>query len=226
MGSQKSKTFTGTLEKLNGTGLYWTLVRLPFDVETTWGSRARVKVVLEVNGFAYRTSLFPTRGGEHFVLINKKVQRGAGISLGSTAKFTLRPDLEPREITPPPELVEALKEDRALRKWFERLPYSQRKWLSDIVADAKAAETRRSRAARVAEQVMEAMEAEAELPPMMRLAFKRIAGAEKAWQQMTERQRRGNLLAIFYYRTPQSRLKRLEKVFESTRSSANKDDEE
>jgi uncharacterized protein YdeI (YjbR/CyaY-like superfamily) len=58
------------------------------------------------------------------------------------------------------------------------------------------------------------MEAEQELPPMMQLAFARNPGARAGWQQMSEVRRRGLLLAIFYYRTPESRAKRLSKVIE------------
>jgi hypothetical protein len=49
---------------------------------------------------------------------------------------------------------------------------------------------------------------------MIRLAFGRHPGAEQAWKNMTDKQRRHNLLAIFHYRTPASRLKRLERMIE------------
>ncbi len=47
---------------------------------------------------------------------------------------------------------------------------------------------------------------------MIRLAFARHPGAEQAWRKLTAIQRRQNLLAIFYYRTPESRLNRIEKL--------------
>jgi uncharacterized protein YdeI (YjbR/CyaY-like superfamily) len=130
------------------------------------------------------------------------------------AKFTLAPDLAPRVVTVPEELARALNEVRPLRKWFDRLSHTGRKWLSDFVSAAKSPETRRKRADRVAEQLLEAMEAELELPPLIRLAFNRNPGAEQAWYRMSERQRRGHLLAIFHNRTPQARLKRIEKIIE------------
>ena len=213
-GRSKSKSFKARLESLDGSGLGWVIVRVPFSVEAVWGARGMLKVQVHVNDCQYRTSLFPTRRGEHFLLVNKKMQKAAGIKLGSEAKFAITPDLGPREIKMPQELVGALSQDRRLRKWFDRLSYSARKWLSDSVADAKAAATRRQRAERVAEQVMETMEAEIELPPIIRMVFSRHAGAEQAWRRMTERQRRGELLAIFYYRTPQSRIRRIEKMID------------
>jgi uncharacterized protein YdeI (YjbR/CyaY-like superfamily) len=218
----KSKSFRAALERLRPDGLGWIIARLPFSARDIWGRGGRLRVRVEVNGFSYRTSLFPTRTGEHFILVNKKMQRAAGIRLGSVATFTVTLDLDPREVVLPKELERALDQDRSLRKWFNRLNYSIRKWLADSVADAKGAETRTRRAERVAEQVMEAMEAERELPPMMRLALNRYPGAEQAWRRLSETQRRGNLLAVFYYRTPQSRIKRMERMIEQALAAAEK----
>jgi hypothetical protein len=210
----QSKEFRATLERFTGNNLNWVIVRLPFSVERVWGTRGMFRVVVEVNGFEYRTSLFPSGDGRHYLLVNKTAQKGARIIPGSVAKFTLTPDLSPREVKMPIELERALNQDRAVRKWFDRLNYSVRKWLADIVSTAKSPETRTRRAERMAEQLMGVMDAELELPPMIRLAFNRNPGAEKGWRKMTETQRRGHLLSIFYHRTPQSRLRRIEKLIE------------
>ncbi len=58
------------------------------------------------------------------------------------------------------------------------------------------------------------MEAERELPPLLQVAFARNPVARQGWEQMTRVQRRGHLLGIFYYRTPEGRARRLEKVIE------------
>jgi uncharacterized protein YdeI (YjbR/CyaY-like superfamily) len=210
----KSKTIRGTLERLRGNGVSWVIVRLPFSVEKTWGSRNLRRVHVEVNGLGYRMALFPVRGGGHFFLINKKIQKATGLREGSVATFTLAPDLEPRILTLPKELERALNQDRAVRKWFERLNFAIRKSLVDYVSDAKAADTRLNRANRVAEQILESMEAELELPPMMRLVFNRHPGAEQVWRSMTETQRRHSLLSIFFRRTPQSRMQRIERLID------------
>src|SRR5215831_4054912 len=209
----KSKTFRATLEPLRGNGLNWTIVRLPFQAEKLWGVRGMLRVRVKVDDVEYATSLFPTRSGGHFLLINKKVQKAAGIRLGDEATFTLTPDLVPRELRLPAELERALREDRSLRKWFDRLSYSIRKWLSDLVDTAKSAAARNKRADRIAEQVMQAMEAEKELPPFLRLEFGRIPGADNAWKNMTDIQRRNHLLGIFYYRTPLSQANRIRRIF-------------
>jgi uncharacterized protein YdeI (YjbR/CyaY-like superfamily) len=210
----KAKTFRGTLERLRGNGTNWVIVRLPFSVEETWGSRNLRRVHAQVNGLDYRTALFPVRGGTHFILINKKIQKAAGLKEGNVATFTLAPDLEPRELILPKELERTLNQDRAMRKWFDLLNFSIRKWMVDYVSDGKTAETRRNRAGRMAEQVLETMEAELELPPIIRLAFNRNPGAEQAWRGMTETQRRHNLFSIFHRRTLQSRMVRIQQIID------------
>ena len=199
---------------MHGSGSSWVIVRLPFSVEKTWGSRNLRRVHVEVNGVDYRMALFPVRGGEHFLLINKKIQKAGGIREGSVAMFRVAPDLEPRELTLPKELERTLNQDRTIRRWFDRLNFSIRKWIVDYVSDARTADTRRKRADRIAEQLLETMEAELELPPMIRLAFNRNPGAEQAWRSMTQTQRRHNLLSIFHRRTPQSRTLRIQRMID------------
>jgi uncharacterized protein YdeI (YjbR/CyaY-like superfamily) len=211
-----SKTIRATRERLRQKGVNWVIIRLPFSVEKLWKTRGIVRVNVEVNGFNYRTAIFPTRSGQHFLVVNKKMQKAGRIAPGGTGVFTLTPDFSARTIQLPQELEAALNEDRALRKWFDRLSYSTRKWLVEPVADAKSPATRRRRAQRVAENVMEAMDAYHDLPPTIRLAFARHPGAELAWQRLTETQRRHNLVAIFFYRTPESRMRRIEILIEQT----------
>src|SRR5437868_11106836 len=101
MAKPKAKTFRATLERLRS-DLGWVIVRLPFDVRETWGT-GRLKVLGEVNGVSFRTSLFPQKDGGHFILINNKIQKAARIFLGNTAGFRLEVDTAPRVVAVPPE---------------------------------------------------------------------------------------------------------------------------
>ena len=215
------KTYSAPLEHLRS-GLGWVVAYLPFDAAAVWGRRGRLKVKGEISGFAFRTSLFPTRDGRHFLLINKRMQKGAHAFVGTVARFRLELDTEERTVTVPPELKRVLAEDRAVLQWFEKLSYSIRKWIVDWVTDVKSADARVRRAEQVAEQLMSTMEAERELPPMLRVAFARNPRAAEGWELMSEIRRRGQLLAIFYYRTPESRARRLTKVLEEAAALAEK----
>ena len=215
------KSYSAPLEHLRS-GLGWVVAYLPFDAASVWGSRGRLKVKGEISGFAFRTSLFPTRDGRHFLLINKRMQKGAQAVAGQKARFRLEPDLEERTVTVPPELKRVLAEDRSLLRWFDKLNYSTRKWIVDWITNVKSVEARVRRAEQVAEQLLSTMEAERELPPMMQLAFTRNPRAREGWEQMSALRRRGQLLAIFYYRTPDSRARRLAKVVDEAAALADK----
>ena len=208
-----SKSFKATLERMPS-NLGWVIVRIPLDVPKVWGTRGMLKVKGEINGFAFRTSLFPTGKGYHYLLVNKRMQAGAGARPGSVAQFRFEPDTEKRVATVPAELQRVLNEDRSLRRWFDQLNYSIRKWITDRVGQVKSAEARVRRAEQVAEQLMATMEAELELPPILKLAFAREPRAFAGWQRMSPLHRRGHLLAIFYYRSPEARDRRIAKVIE------------
>ena len=78
------------------------------------------------------------------------------------------------------------------------------------------------RAEQIAERLMLAMEGEKELPPVLDVAFRRVPAARKGWERMTEAQRRSNLMAVFYYQSPEAREKRVRKVVEDCMKAANK----
>src|SRR5215471_8203319 len=209
MAKTTAKTFKATLERLDSR-LQWVVIHIPVNVSKTWGTRARLKVKGDINGFAFRTSLFPTRSGQHLMIVNKRMQAGAGVVTGSSARFRLEPDLDERTIAPPKELARFLAEDKAFRRWFDQLNYSTRKYIADWITQVKSPDARLRRAEQIAERLLSTMEAERELPPILRIAFARNPKAEEGWSLMSVAQRRGHLMGIFYYRTPEARASRLE----------------
>jgi uncharacterized protein YdeI (YjbR/CyaY-like superfamily) len=148
------------------------------------------------------------------VLVNKHMQAGSGAVPGSVAKFRLEPDSEERTVSTPTELKRAMAGDRALLRWYETLNYSTRKEIADWFAQVKSADARRRRAEQGAERLLATMEAEQELPPLLQRAFAANPRARQGWEQMSPSRRRGQLLAIFYYRSPEARARRIAKVIE------------
>jgi len=216
-----AKSFKATLERM-ASNLGWVIIRIPFDVPKIWGTRGRLRVKGEINGFAFRTSLFPTGKGYHYLLVNKRMQAGADALPGTVARFRLEADTEKRIATVSAELQCFLNEECAFRRWFDQLNYSTRKWIADWVSQVKSAEARARRAEQVAEQLLATMEAERELPPILKLAFARDPHAFAGWQRMSPSHRRGHLLAIFYYRSPDARDRRIAKMLEDALAFAEK----
>jgi len=215
------KTFQAVLER-GQSALGWVIARIPFDAAKVWGKRGQIRVKGEMNGFAFQTSLFPTGDGGHFLLVNKKMQSGGHASLGIAARFRLQPDTGDRPVSMPPELEKALGEVRAVRKFFDSLSPSRRRDLCRWVLGVKSDEARRRRASQAAEQLLSTMEAERELPPVLRLAFACDPGAWRGWQRMPPSHRRAHLFGVFYYRTPEAQQRRIAKLIEAAYEYAKK----
>ncbi len=194
--------------------LGWVIIRIPFDVAKIWGKRGQLRVKGEINGFAFRTSLFPTGKGAHYLLVNKRMQAGADAGPGETAHFRLEPDTEERQASVPGELKRYLAEDRRLRRWFHQLNYSTRREIGDWVLQVKSAEARERRAGQIAERLLAIMEAERELPPILQVAFARDPRAFAGWQRMSPSHRRSHLFGIFYYRSPEARDRSVAKTIQ------------
>lgn len=202
------------LEPLGG-GLGWVVVRLPFDVKKTWNNMTRLRVKVEVGGEVFRTSLFPeaARGG-HFVLVNKQMQKAAGVKVGGMIDLAIEPDLEEREAWVPVELEKLLKQEKALARWYAKLSESRRREIAKYIDAAKGDVGRRHRVEQMAERLMLTMEGEKELPPVLEAAFRGVPAARRGWEKMTVTQRRMHLLGVFYYRSPEARQRRVNKVVE------------
>jgi uncharacterized protein YdeI (YjbR/CyaY-like superfamily) len=205
-----AKTFDAMLER-DANNLGWTIIRVPFDVAQVWGKRGQLRVSGEINGIAFRTALFPTRVGRHMLLVNKKIQKEANVRVGVKARFRLQPDTAPRPVVLPQELLALLQQSQRLRKFYDSFNPSTRRDIARWIGDVKSSDARNRRAEQLAERLMETMEAERELPPLIERSLAQNPLAREGWRLMPPTHRRRHLMAIFYYRNPESRARRLEK---------------
>jgi len=236
--SGKPQRFKAALEFLGpatGPGLGWTIARVPFAPKDVWPKMLRLRVRGEIraadsgSGFAFRTSLFPhadgtkafaqsgrtvtgPKTGGYFLLVNKAMQREAGVGRGEMAEFTLEPDLEPREAILPDELAVLLDEEPGLREWYDSLSENTRRQMGTYLNEPQSDAARRKRAEQMAERMLGTMEAEKELPPMIVAAFRERPKARAGWQKMTPTQRRMELFAVHAYKTPESVQRRIDKL--------------
>ena len=216
-----AKTFEAILEPSHDR-LRWVIARIPFEPGKVWGKGRRFRVKGEINGFAFRTSLFPTGSGGFFMIVNKGMQAGGRVSAGMKARFRLEPDLEKREIKQPLELQKALGQSKRLQKFFSELNFSMRRYFCDLVAQGKHPETRVRRAEQMAEQFMQTIEAERELPPVLQTVMRNNPKAAAGWELMPPSHRRHQLLGIFYQRNPATQARRIAKTVEMMLECAEK----
>ena len=222
--SAESRSFRALLEP-DHTSLKWIIVRVPFNIAETWTGMRRLRVRGEINGFPFRTSLFPTAGGRpgHIVLVNKRMQTAAGVRVGMEADFILEPDLEERSAELPEELIAAFEGDKTLLRFAQSLSESTRREIGKWIAGVKGEDSRRRRCEQMAERLMQTMEGERETPPVLGTLLAKSAKARAGWQAMSPLQRRSHLLGIFYYQTPEARTRRAQKAVDDAIRIAGQD---
>jgi uncharacterized protein YdeI (YjbR/CyaY-like superfamily) len=220
-GRRKILRFDATLERMRSR-LNRIIIRIPYDAAKVFGVRGQIRIVGTINGFPFRSSLFPTHEGRHILLVNKQMQRAARADAGSVARFEIQPDTEERPVTMPPPLLQILKQNKPFLRWYDRLNASTRREIAKWISEPKSLEARSRRSEQIAERLLETMEAEKELPPLLQVAFARNPVARKGWDLMSLAHRRSHLLRIFYYRTPEGRAKCIDKMLEDASAHAEK----
>jgi uncharacterized protein YdeI (YjbR/CyaY-like superfamily) len=212
-----TQRFEARLERMRSR-LNWIIATTPFDAAEVWGLRGQIKVKGEINGFPFRSSMFPTREGRHILLVTKGIQKGARATEGSVARFRLDVDTGAPTVAVPDEFKRivggASREARSLRLWYDELNRSTRNDIAKWIGEPKSAEARVRRAQQIAERLLSVRDAEQELPPVLQLAFARQPRALEGWWAMSAARRRRHLFGIFYYRTPEAQRRRIDKMLE------------
>jgi len=138
-----SASFEGALLALgNNTG-----IEVPPEVVEQLASGKKPKVVVDVNGFEYRSTV-AVMGGKFLIPFSADKRAATGLAGGDPIRVTLTLDTAPREVEVPADLAAAL-DDAGLRATFDALAPSYRKAHVTSVEGAKAAETRARRVAAV-----------------------------------------------------------------------------
>ncbi len=147
------KEFKVKLEGI-GKGASWTILKVPFSVEKVFGTRARVPVRGTINGFAFRSTLFPMGGSAHTLMVNKAMCAGAKCAPGDTVKVVMELDTTPRVVKTPPDLQKALAKNKAARERWDGLSYTHRREFANWITGAKQPETRDRRLAKTLEMLV------------------------------------------------------------------------
>ena len=113
---------------------------VPFNVKEVFGTGARVPVRGTINGFAYRSSIFPMgTGGCHMMVVNKEMRDGTGAKVGDTVEVVMERDTALRTVAMPPELKKVLARNKRAQALFDELSYTHRKEFARWVGDTRRA---------------------------------------------------------------------------------------
>ncbi len=130
--------------KMMQTGPNTTGVVVPPEVVAKLGGGGRPAVVVKLNDYSYRTTIGVMKG--HAMLpFSAQHREASGISGGDAISVELSLDVQPRTVTVPDDLAQALEADPQLAAAFEKLAPSRRKADVENVVGAKTAETRARR---------------------------------------------------------------------------------
>ena len=136
-----AQTFRTTLRAEGKTA---TGFEVPPEVVEALGGGKKPKVTVTINGYTYRSTVFPYT--EAFMLPLAAEHRvPAGVQAGDDIEVTLELDTAPREIDVPPELAAALDADPQAKAFFDGLSYSNKRAFTLNVEGTSNPETKARR---------------------------------------------------------------------------------
>jgi bifunctional DNA-binding transcriptional regulator/antitoxin component of YhaV-PrlF toxin-antitoxin module len=142
----KFKTKLLQADGMNATG-----IEIPAKVVESLGQGKRPKVVVNLKGHSYRSTV-AVMGGKYMLAVPKEHREAAGVKAGETIEVDLQLDTAPRIVEVPKDLAAALKKAR-MAEAFDKLSYTHRKEHVRAINEAKAAETRARRIDRCVEML-------------------------------------------------------------------------
>ncbi len=141
--------FRATLQLARKTA---TGIPVPNDVVDALGGGNRPSVRVTLAGYSYQTTV-ARMGGEFKFPVSAAVREQTGLAAGDEVEVEIELDTEPRQLSVPAELAQALEHDRDAKRAFERLSYSNRKRHALAVEGAKTPETRQRRIAKALDEL-------------------------------------------------------------------------
>jgi hypothetical protein len=137
---RESVTFEAVLSASgNNTG-----IEVPDEVIKQLGHGRRAPVLVDVNGYEYRSTV-AVMGGRCLIGLSAAVRAATGLKGGDPIRVTLRVADTPRQVDVPTDFAAALDAEEPARRFFDALSNSMQRYHVDNINAAKAPETRRRR---------------------------------------------------------------------------------
>ncbi len=143
MFSGRVKFSTTMFQMGNNTG-----IEVPAEVVAALDAGKRPPVIVNVNGYEYRSTVAPM-GGKYLLPFSAERREESGIHGGDPIDVEVSLDTSPRTVEVPADLQSAINSSATAATAWEKLSYTHRKEHVRSVLDAKKAETRKRRVAAV-----------------------------------------------------------------------------
>jgi len=119
-------------------------IEVPAEIVAALGAGKRPPVVVEVNGYQYRSTVAPM-GGKYLLPFSAERRTESGIKGGDAIDVELTLDTAPRTVEIPDDLQAALDASPTAAAAWSKLSYTHQKEHVRSVLDAKKADTRTRR---------------------------------------------------------------------------------
>ncbi|WP_307304831.1 YdeI/OmpD-associated family protein [Pseudarthrobacter enclensis] len=127
-------------------------IEVPEDVVQALDAGRRSPVIVTINGESYRSSV-AVMGGRNMVSVSAANRELTRVAAGDTVEVDLELDTEPRVVEIPDDLAAALDSEPEAKAFYGTLNYSSQRRYVEPIAEAKTAETRSRRVAKVIEDL-------------------------------------------------------------------------
>lgn len=128
-------------------------IEFPYDVQKEFGTSGQVKVKSEFDHVKYRGSLVKMNMPCHWIGVTQAIRKKIGKNPGDTIQVIIEKDEQPRTVTIPDDLKEALYHKSELKHIFDSLSYTDQKEYVVWIESAKKSETRERRLAKLQEML-------------------------------------------------------------------------
>ncbi len=136
-----AQTFRTTLRQEGKTA---TGFEVPPEVVEALGGGKRPPVTITINGYTYRSTVFPYTAA-YMLPLAAEHRSAAGVEAGQEMEVTLELDTAPRVLEIPPELAAALDADPQAKAFFDGLSYSNKRVFTLNVEGTNNPETKARR---------------------------------------------------------------------------------
>lgn len=126
---------------------------LPFDPKDVFG-KVRAPVNVSIGKHTFRSTVARMKG-QDFVVVNKQNRAAAGVDAGDSVTVTLELDNAKRTIEAPPDLKQALANNKRAATRWDKLSYTHRREHVEAIEQAVRPETRARRIAKAIEMLAE-----------------------------------------------------------------------
>ena len=144
----KKFEFTSVLVKGAFNGTY---AQFPFDSRKEFGTGRAVRVNVTFDGHPYNMNLLPNGDGGHWLHLKKEIRDVLGKQEGDDVDVTLVQDFSKPKIEIPEYLAWLLNEDNDMKKLFEKMSFSSRKFWVNFIEEPKNNKAKAERVAKLFE---------------------------------------------------------------------------